>query len=396
VEYAVYALEQTLLLMENWMQQLKSRIRNTQRIQVDADVYEPILYRLTSTEEQRAFEAWLSSHPDVAVLDTLHNQLKELMKIQHPAERLSDQQIEELIEKHLDHIPEVQYGVWVYYPWRHCLIHILDEDEFIQVRTNRNLYKITPEEQRILSTKKIGIIGLSVGQSVALTLAMERTFGELRIADFDRLEITNLNRLRTSLTSLGLRKTVIVAREIKEIDPYLKIVCYPDGVTLNNINQFLLDGGKLDLLVDECDSVDIKIQARVKAKAYGIPVVMETSDRGLIDVERFDIDKALPILHGLVDEEEVKQIAWDKITPEQRMQLVMRIVDGTHLSERMKMSIGQIGKTINTWPQLASSVVAGGAHLASIIRLILLGRIRDSFRLYFDIEDRIQERTMVY
>jgi len=336
--------------MEKWIQQLKSRIQDVQRIQVNDDVYEPILYRLTRTEDQQAFEAWLSKHSDAIVLDMLHNQLKELIKIQHPAERLSDQQIEELIEKHLDGVAEIQYGVWAYYPWNNSLIHILDEDEFIQVRTNRNLYKITPEEQRILSTKKIGIIGLSVGQSVALTLSIERSFGELRIADFDRLEITNLNRLRTPLTNLGLRKTIIVAREIKEIDPYLKVVCYHNGIRLDNIDEFLLDGGKLDLLIDECDSVDVKIHVRIKARSLGIPVVMETSDRGLIDVERFDVDKALPILHGLVDEEEVKQIVWDKITPEQRMQLVMRIVDGTHLSERMKMSLGQIGKTINTWP----------------------------------------------
>ena len=32
----------------------------------------------------------------------------------------------------------------------------------------------TAEEKEILSTKKIGLIGLSVGQSIAITLAMER------------------------------------------------------------------------------------------------------------------------------------------------------------------------------------------------------------------------------
>lgn len=33
--------------------------------------------------------------------------------------------------------------------------------------------------------KKIGVIGLSEGQSVALTMSMERVYGTLRIADFD-------------------------------------------------------------------------------------------------------------------------------------------------------------------------------------------------------------------
>ena len=36
-----------------------------------------------------------------------------------------------------------------------------------------NQYKITPEEREMLEKRKIGVIGLSVGQSVSITLAME-------------------------------------------------------------------------------------------------------------------------------------------------------------------------------------------------------------------------------
>jgi tRNA A37 threonylcarbamoyladenosine dehydratase len=62
-------------------------------------------------------------------------------------------------------------------------------------------------------------MGLSVGQSVSLALAMERSFGELRIADFDELDLSNINRIRTGVYNLKIQKTVIVAREIAEIDP---------------------------------------------------------------------------------------------------------------------------------------------------------------------------------
>ena len=48
-----------------------------------------------------------------------------------------------------------EYGVWVYYPWAQKLVHILDEEEFAIVRTNRNKYKITEQEQQTLATKKI-------------------------------------------------------------------------------------------------------------------------------------------------------------------------------------------------------------------------------------------------
>lgn len=354
---------------------------------VFAEQYEPVLFRLTQQQDRLAFENLLREHPDILVHDTIQNQLRELIKIQHPAERLDEKQLDELVKQHLGDVPMEIYGVWAYYPWQRKIVHILDEEEFIALRTNRNLYKITKEEQKILATKKIGIIGLSVGQSVALTLAMERSFGELRIADFDTLEITNLNRLRTPLYNLGLQKTVIVAREIKEMDPYLHVVCFHEGIHEQNLDDFLVQNGKLDVLVDECDSVQIKVKSRLRAKELGIPVVMETSDRGLIDVERFDLEPERPIFHGLMEEDELKHTNWNGMTAAERMHIVMKIVNYEQLSERMKESLAQIGKSIGTWPQLASSVVAGGAHLAAIIRLILLGYPVSSGREYFDVED---------
>src|SRR5207253_859960 len=101
----------------------------------------------------------------------------------------------EKVKIHLGTTSIEEYGVWIFFPWSGRLVHLLDEEEFVELRTNRNMYKITPEERTVLSTKKIGVIGLSVGQSIALTLAMERSFGEIRLADFDTLDLSNLNRI---------------------------------------------------------------------------------------------------------------------------------------------------------------------------------------------------------
>ena len=53
-----------------------------------------------------------------------------------------------------------------------------------------------------------------------------------------------------------------------------------------------------DLLIDESDSLDIKILVRERAKHFHVPVMMETSDRGMVDVERFDLEPERQILHG--------------------------------------------------------------------------------------------------
>lgn len=348
----------------------------------------PLFFRISQEEGEKALEQLFKDVPHIAVFDTVHNQLKELLKLRQPGIRYTDSELEEEVKKHLGEMPEWAYGVWVYYPWNGKLVHVLDKEEFAEVRTNRNLLKITPEERKILATKRIGVIGLSVGQSVALTLAMERSFGELRIGDFDTLELSNMNRIRTGIFNLGLPKTVIVAREIAEIDPFLKVTCYHDGVTAGNMDDFLHKNGKLDVLIDECDSLNIKLLCRRKARASGIPVVMDTSDRGMIDIERFDNEPEREILHGLV--EGIDRLDLESLNQGERVHLSLQIAGGDSLSERMKASIPQIGKTISTWPQLASSVALGGAVTTQVCNLILLNKPARSGRFYVDIDRLIE------
>jgi hypothetical protein len=42
------------------------------------------------------------------------------------------------VEQLLAGRPEVEYGVWAYYAWSNRLVHLLDEAEFVELRTNRN------------------------------------------------------------------------------------------------------------------------------------------------------------------------------------------------------------------------------------------------------------------
>lgn len=240
-------------------------------------------------------------------------------------------------------------------------MHLLPEKEFIKVRTLRNNYKITPLEQLELSQKKIGIVGLSVGQSVALAMALERSCGEMRLADFDSLELSNLNRIKAGVTSLGLEKLVIAAREISEIDPYIKLTLFDEGVQKENIDDFLTCNGQLDLLIDECDSFDIKILLREKAKSYGIPVMMDTSDRGMLDVERFDLDRSRKIFHGFLGDVDPSTLL--NLTNTQKVAFGLKITGLETLSPRMKASLLEVGQSITSWPQLASAVFLGGLPL---------------------------------
>jgi molybdopterin/thiamine biosynthesis adenylyltransferase len=348
-------------------------------------IYKPLLFRLKTEKEFIRFKNLLTSESNLLVFDELRGQVKELIKLRNPNKNFTSEEMEEAINKYFEHKDPYKEGVWVYYPWSNKVVHLLDEEEFIEVRTNRNFYKITPEERDILARKKVGIIGLSVGQSVSVTMAMERSFGEIRLADFDILELSNYNRIRTQLSNLGISKAISVAREIAEIDPYIKVKCFPEGLNEENMDSFFCEGGTLDLLIDECDGLDIKILARVKAKALRIPVVMEASDRCMLDVERFDLEPDRPLLHGLIDGLDVQKLKTLR-TNEEKVPYLLAMIGIDTISSRLKASMLEIEQTITTWPQLASAVALGGGLTADVCRRIFINEFTDSGRYYMDVE----------
>ncbi len=353
-------------------------------------IYVPLILRLSNPSDKKEFNTLINDGKVSFASDEIYSQLQELIKCHNPSTKINEDDYQLLIDKHLAGKDIDEYGVWVYYPWNKRLVHLLDKDEFVEVRTNRNQYKITKTEQQILSKKRIGIIGLSVGQSIALTLAMERGFGELRLADFDILELSNLNRIRTGLHNMGIPKVVIAAREIAEIDPFLKVSCFFEGLTASNMEAFFTGNGKLDLLVDECDGLDIKIISRYKARELNIPVIMDTSDRGMLDVERFDLEPQRPILHGAV--ENVNPQTIKELTNEEKIPIILQMLGIENISLRAKASMVEVEQSINTWPQLASSVALGGAVGADVCRRILLDQFRGSGRYYIDLEELVSTK----
>ena len=350
--------------------------------------YRPVIFSLP--KDEIALRTLLTARPGIRISDRLPAQLRELLKALNPTIKFTESSLQDAVNKHIIDSELCNYGSWVFYPWSNHLIHLLGAEEFALVRTDRNRNKITKEEQAILALKKVGVIGLSVGQSVSLTMALERTFGEIRLADFDTLDLSNLNRIRTGVQHLGQNKAIVTAREIAEIDPYLRVICFSDGLTHTNVDRFFTEGGKLDILVEECDSVDIKILARQKAKALGIPVVMDMSDRGCLDVERFDLEPERPVMHGWIDHLDL-EAAKRPMSAEEKVPYMLPITGVETLSPRMKASVIELGQTISTWPQLATSVVLGGALAGDTVRRIALDQFRTSGRWHIDLDELVAD-----
>lgn len=322
--------------------------------------------RILDTDDRAALEE-LREDPRVDLLDTCAEQVAALRQLRPAAGQ-------ELL---------TEPSRWVYYPWRRTAVRVLGPAGFRAVRLDRNRNLITTDEQDRLGKLRVGVVGLSVGHVIAHTVAMQGLCGELRLADFDELELSNLNRVPSTLFDLGVNKATATARRIAEIDPYIKLRVLASGLTPETIDDFL-DG--LDIVVEECDSLDMKMLVRVAARRRGLPVVMATSDRGLVDIERFDLDPSRPIIHGLLgdltDESIAALVGLDGTA---KVPYVLRMVDAKSLSARGAASLVELGSTLATWPQLAGDVALGATAVAEAIRRIGLGEELGSGRVRIDV-----------
>jgi molybdopterin/thiamine biosynthesis adenylyltransferase len=311
-------------------------------------------------------------------------QINELIKLRRPAHRYTPSELQEQIKQQIGDTPANAYGVWVYYPWTRRLVHLLDEAEFTELRTERNHHKLTMQEQQILARKRIGVIGLCVGKATALIMAMERSFREIRLADFDTLDLSNMNRMPSAAHQIGVSKVVLTAREIAEIDPFLRVTCYADGIHEENIDAFLTDSGTLDLILETSDSLDVKFFAREHARELEIPVITYASDRSLLDIERFDLEPNRPLFHGLIGNMQYER--FKALSIQERLEFADKMVGAEALPKRLKHMLIEEDGSLYTWPQLASTVVMGGALTADIMRQILLDQHDASGRFPIDLE----------
>jgi molybdopterin/thiamine biosynthesis adenylyltransferase len=275
---------------------------------------------------------------------------------------------------------------WAYYPWRRTVVGILGPRAFRALRLDRNRHLITAEEQDRLNGLRIGIAGLSVGHVIAHTLAAEGLCGAVRLADFDDLELTNLNRVPATLLDIGVNKALVAARRIAELDPYIHLDVMTAGVSQESLSDFL---DNVDVVVEECDSLDMKIMIREAARERRLPVLMATSDRGLVDVERYDLEPARPILHGLLGEVDATMLA--SLPSRDKLPYMLRHLNASRSSPRLIASLVEITNTLSTWPQLAADVTLGAAAVAEAVRRIGLQRPLRSGQTRIDIGQALDD-----
>lgn len=97
-----------------------------------------------------------------------------------------------------------------------------------------------------------GLGGLGSNIATALTRA---GIGKLILIDFDKVDITNLNRQQYKMSQLGRPKTECCLENLRDISPYTEIIIYTVKLTEENISELL---GNADIICEAFDKADQK------------------------------------------------------------------------------------------------------------------------------------------
>lgn len=113
----------------------------------------------------------------------------------------------------------------------------------------------TPGTQSILNEATVGIAGIGgLGSNVAVHLA-RCGIGRLILADFDRVEISNLNRQHYDRRHIGMKKTDAIKDVLLQINPSIELVTHDVYLDRSNIKTIFKD---VNVMVEAFDQAENK------------------------------------------------------------------------------------------------------------------------------------------
>lgn len=175
----------------------------------------------------------------------------------------------------------------------------------------------------IFSRQQITVAGASVASQAALfAVRLIRPF-RLTLADPKGANASNMNRTQYSLLDLledpatqqEVSKAIALARHIHWQDPFQLIHVYPEGITDENMEEYLTP--RPSVLLEAIDHFPIKYALLQKARALDIPTI-QLADVGSRAINGFnspgDEKKRVDLLYGLNDKAVAE--AFNNPTPE--------------------------------------------------------------------------------
>ena len=123
-----------------------------------------------------------------------------------------------------------------------------------------------------LAAARVTVVGLGAVGSYAVEGLARGGVGHLRLVDFDRVEISNINRQLYALEStLGRPKAELAAARVKDINPACAVEALALFVNRETVAAVLEP--RPDLVIDAIDSLNAKVTLLAACVEAGVPAI---------------------------------------------------------------------------------------------------------------------------
>lgn len=148
---------------------------------------------------------------------------------------------------------------------------MLNDEELLRYSRQILLAQVDIDGQLRLKGSRALIVGLGgLGSPVALYLAAAGV-GELHLADFDTVDLTNLQRqVMHDTAAVGLSKVDSAMARLQAINPQVALVAHRQALDEDSLAQAV---GAVDLVLDCCDNFATREAVNAACVAAGKPLV---------------------------------------------------------------------------------------------------------------------------
>jgi hypothetical protein len=147
--------------------------------------------------------------------------------------------------------------------------HLLpqDREEYYRTLTARNFHFIPASTQSKLRKVKVLVAGCGSTGGACIESLARLGIENFILADNGEYELTNLNRQHAFIENIGQNKAQFHRDNLKAINPFINVKCFPEGISLKNIDD---STQWADIIIDAIDvtsasGIAMKLQLHEKA-----------------------------------------------------------------------------------------------------------------------------------
>ena len=164
-----------------------------------------------------------------------------------------------------------------------------------------------------IKNTSILLIGIGGVGGYTLESLIRSGIENITIVDYDKIDITNLNRqIISNRDNIGKYKVDEFKKRIKIINPNVSINIIKEKIKIDNFD--ILEIEKYDYVIDACDTIDVKkeiIRRCLKNKikfisCMGTGYKLDPSKLEIKDIRKTSYDPIAKILRNMVKKEKLK------------------------------------------------------------------------------------------